>query len=168
MDQLKKTPAHISILELLRLSATHREILDKALNEMYVPTNLNQDQFQAMVRHLTMPHLSFTEHDDLSIHQPHNAPLHIDVLVHSHKIKRVLIDGGAGLNICTLKLVLALGFSKDAVDPKKKIIIRAYDEEERSSKGSVILPISVGPVVRDVPFQVLDMDLSYNILLGYP
>ena len=122
-----------------------------------------------MVGHLTTPHfISFTEHDDLSIHQPHNAPLHIEVLVHSHKIKRVLIDGGAGLNICTLKLVLALGFSEDAVDPKKKIIIRAYDEEERSSKGYVILPISVGPVVRDVPCQILDMDLAYNILLGRP
>ena len=62
-----------------------------------------------MVGHLTMPHLiSFTEHDDLAIHQPHNTPLHIEVLVHSHKIKRVLIDGVVGFNICTLKLVLAL------------------------------------------------------------
>ena len=80
----------------------------------------------------------------------------------------MLIDGGAGLNICTLKLVLALGFSKNVVDPKKKITIKAYDEEERSSKGSVVLLIRVGPMVKDVLCQVLDMDLAYNILLGQP
>ena len=72
------------------------------------------------------------------------------------------------MNICTLKLVLALGFFEDAVDPKKKIIIRAYDEEERSSKGSILLPISVGPIVKDVPCKALDMELAYNILLGCP
>ena len=79
---------------------------------------MDEDQFQAMVGHLTTPHfISFTENDDLAISQPHNAPLHIEVVVNSHKIKRVLIDGGASLNICTLKLVLTLGFSKNVVDP---------------------------------------------------
>ena len=39
LDQLKKTPAHISILEIFQLFTTHREILDKALNETYVPAN---------------------------------------------------------------------------------------------------------------------------------
>lgn len=67
-----------------------------------------------------------------------------------------------------MKLVLALGFSETAIDPKKKITIKAYDEEERSSKGSVVLPIRVGPIIKDVPCQVLDMDLAYNILLGRP
>lgn len=82
LEQLKKTPAQISILELLCLSPSHKDILEKALLETQVPTNLDHDQFQAMVGHLTTPHyLSFTENDDLAITQPHNAPLHIEVLV---------------------------------------------------------------------------------------
>ena len=102
-----------------------------------------------MVGHLTIPHfISFTEKDDLSIYQSHNAPLHIEVLVQSHKIKGVLIDGGARLNICTLQLVLVVGFSKNAVDPKKKITIKDYDEQERASKGSFVLPIRVGLMVK--------------------
>lgn len=49
-----------------------------------------------------------------------------------------------------------------------KITIKAYDNEERSSKGTVTLPLRVGPVAKDVICQVLDLDLTYNILLRPP
>lgn len=80
----------------------------------------------------------------------------------------MLIDGGAGLNICTLKLICALGFSEESIDPRKKITIKAYDDEERSSKGIVMLAIQVGLVQKDTMCQVLDIDLTYNILLSRP
>lgn len=76
-------------------------------------------QFQAMVGHLSAPHcLSFSEHDDVSLTHPHNFALHIEVLIHKHQVKHVLIDGGAGLNICTLKLIHALGYSDEAIDTR--------------------------------------------------
>ena len=77
-----------------------------------------------------------------------------------------MVDSGVGLNICTLKLVKALGYTKDVVDPRKKITIKSYNDQERSSKGMVILPIRVGPVVKEIVCQVLDLQLNYNILLG--
>lgn len=95
-----------------------------------------------MVAHMTRPHnLTFSKHDDVSLNHPHNTFLHIKVLVYKHQVNRVLIDGGVGLNICTLKLIHALGFSNQSIDPNKKITINAYDDEEMSSKGIVILPI---------------------------
>ena len=122
-----------------------------------------------MVGHLNTPHyLTFYEHDDVSINHPHNAALHIEVLIHKHHVKRVLIDGGTGLNICTLKLVYTLGYLENVIDPRRKITIKAYDDEERSSQGLIVLPIQVGPVVRDIVFQVLHKELTYNILLGRP
>ena len=60
-----------------------------------------------------------------------------------------MLNGGAGLNICTLSSVKALRYIEDTIDPMKKIIIKAYDDEERSSKGMVILPIRVGLVVKE-------------------
>lgn len=79
-----------------------------------------------------------------------------------------MIDGGTGLNIYTYNLVKQFGFSEHAIDPRRKLIIKAYDEEERSSKGLVVLPIRVGPVEKDFLCQVLDLPLTYNILLGRP
>ncbi|GLJ22018.1 hypothetical protein SUGI_0412480 [Cryptomeria japonica] len=88
VEQLGKTPALISILELLRISSAHKAILDRILRDTPVLTNLNVDQFQAMVGYLSVPHsLTFTEADNASISQPHNAPLHIEAFIHKHRIK---------------------------------------------------------------------------------
>lgn len=127
------------------------------------------DQFQAMVGHLSSPHhLTFTEHGDTSPRQLHNTPFRIKDFVHKHWIKQVLVDGRVGLKICTLKCVLALGFSKGVVYSKRKITIKAYDDVEWSSKGTITLPIRLGPIVQEMVYQVLDLDLTYNIILGYP
>lgn len=134
VDQLQKIPAQISILELLKISPAHKEILEQALVATTVPNNLEFFQFQAMVGHLTAPHcLSFSKNDDVSLTHPHNVSLHMEVLIHKNWVKRVLIDGGAGLNICTLKLICALGYLENAIDARRKITIKSYDDEERSS-----------------------------------
>lgn len=169
IEQLKRTNAQISILELLKISFAHREILEQALLETSVPKDLDLDRFQSMVGHLTLPHyLSFSEEDDNSLNHPHNQPLHIEVMIHKHRVKCVLIDGGAGLNIYTYNLITQLGYSENVIDPRKKITIKAYDKEERTSKGLVLLSIRVGLLEKDVVCQVLDIPLSYNILLDRP
>lgn len=86
------------------------------------------------------------------------------VFINKNKVRRVLVDGKAGLNICTLKLVKALGLS-EACDTSKSIFIKAYDDEECSFEGVITLPIKVGPIVPDTTFQVLNLELSYNLLL---
>jgi hypothetical protein len=47
-------------------------------------------------------------------------------------------------------------------------VIKSCDDEERSSQGTITLPIIVGPKVMDTKFQVLDLELPYNLLLGRP
>ena len=55
------------------------------------------------------------------------------------------------------------------IDTRKKITIKAYDEAERSSKGLAVLPVRIGPVEKDILFQIVDTGpLAYNILLGRP
>ena len=100
-----------------------------------------------MVGHLTSPHyLSFFEEDDHSLSHPHNNPLQIEVMIGKKCIFHVLIDNGASLNICSASLLAQLGYGDDCIDAGKKITIKAYDEEERRSKGLVVLPIRVGPI----------------------
>lgn len=65
-------------------------------------------------------------------------------------------------------MVITLGFSKACIDMSKKIIIKAYDNVECSSKGIITLPIKVGPAIQNTIFQVLDLDLPYTLLLGRP
>jgi hypothetical protein len=142
--------------------------LEKALVETNVLNNPEVCRFKSMVGHLiTLHYLSFSKYDDTSCSHPHNLPLHIEIQIHKHHIKFMLIDCGASLNIFTIKLVQALGFSEYIID-SKKIKIKDYDDEERPSQCLIVLPIHVGPIQKDVVFQVLDKDLTYNILLGHP
>ncbi|KAH9319090.1 hypothetical protein KI387_020859, partial [Taxus chinensis] len=50
----------------------------------------------------------------------------------------------------------------------KTITITSYDNEERESAGTIIVPMEVGPTYHDTTFHVLDIDLPYNTLLGHP
>lgn len=143
-------PAQISMLDLLHISPTHKAILDKVLQDSSISTNIDVNQFEAIFRYLASPHhITFLDQDYSSPKPSHNETLHIKVFIWKHKVRRVLVDGGAGLNICSLKLVKALGFFDACVDTTKIIVIKAYDDEESSSRGIITLPIRVGPVIVD-------------------
>lgn len=58
--------------------------------------------------------------------------------------------------------------SEFAIDCRRKITIKAYDKVESPSKGLIMLPIRIGPVEKDVVFQVLDIPLAYTLFLRRP
>lgn len=68
----------------------------------------------------------------------------------------------------SLRVVIALDYSDTDIDSSKKITIKAYDDVECLSKGIIVLPIRVGPVTENITLQVLDLYLSYNMILGHP
>lgn len=154
----------------MKTSPIHKEILTQTVLESHVLKDLNANQFQALIGNLAaQQHLVFTSKDAPSEEgEVHNKPLHIEAIIHKKKIKRILIEGGSGLNLYTFKLLKHLGFSEDLIDPAGKITIKAYDDAERVSKGVVTFPLQVGPVTVDTPYQFIDLDLPYNILLGQP
>ncbi|WP_044908681.1 retropepsin-like aspartic protease, partial [[Clostridium] innocuum] len=161
-------PAQISILDLLRTSPIHQEILDKALKEGHVPTDINTTQFETLVGHLSAAcALSFKESDIPDVAPDHTLPLRIAVMVRDFAIKRVLVDNGSALNLCTLKFIKKIGFTEADIQ-HEMITIKAYDNLERTSEGTITLPIQLGPAMQDTVCHVVDLDLPFNILLGRP
>lgn len=90
-----------------------------------------------MVSHIAMPHLVKFSNDDLPLQPSHNRALNLEVWIQSTKVRRVLVDRGANLNICSLKVLKSLGISKDNIEKWKGITIKAYDDQERVSQGSI-------------------------------
>ena len=106
-----------------------------------------------MVGNLFVSHHITFSHQDVPRDIPiHNDPLHLEVFVYNAKVRRVLIDGGARLNICTLKVVKGLGYSEEDVDSSQRIIIKAYDDGEYFSKGVIILLVRVGHATKNTLF----------------
>jgi len=78
-----------------------------------------------------------------------------------------MIDNGSALNIYTLKFIKQAGYTEADII-SEVITIKAYDNLERTSEGTIFLPIKVGPVIQETLCHVIDLTLPFNILLGHP
>lgn len=80
-------------------------------------------------------------------------------------VKRVMIDNGFALNLCTLKLIKQVGYTEANII-NEVITIKAYDNLERTTKGTIFLPIRVVPATQEIVYHIVDLNLPFNILLN--
>ena len=51
---------------------------------------------------------------------------------------------------------------------KFDLVIRAYDDSTRSVEGTFVAPVKTGPIEAVIEFTVLDIPVTYALLLGRP
>ncbi|XP_060194945.1 uncharacterized protein LOC132624137 [Lycium barbarum] len=168
VDQLRKTPAQISLLSLLIYSKEHRQALIRILNEAHVSDKTNVSHLEKMANRIfEVNRITFTD-DELPVEGAgHNKALHLTVKCEEHYVKRVMIDGGSGVDICPLSTLQSLKISTDRIRTNN-VCVRAFDGAKRDTIGEIDLTLKIGPVDFGITFQVIDMDTSYNLLLGRP
>ena len=83
------------------------------------------------------------------------------------RIPTVLVDDGSALNFCPLKTASYLGLSIEDFVPIDQHV-RAYDNSRREVLGTITLELTIGPMVKKVDFQVLNIASCFNMLLGQP
>ena len=168
LDQLKKTPAQISLLSLLLHSKEHRDVLLKVLNEAYVPREITINQLEKMVGKIfEVNRISFSD-DKLPVEATgHNRGLYITVKCEDFYVTHVMIDGGSGANICPISTLQKLNIGADRIRPNN-VCVRAFDGAKLNSISEIELMLTIGPVEFAIEFQVLNVDSSYNLLLGRP
>jgi hypothetical protein len=91
--------------------------------------------------------------------------LHIYVLCKSDSLSNVLIDTGFVLNVMPKNTLDQLAYSNALLRPNT-VTVRAFDGTRRSVTEELDLPILVGPHEFKITFQVMDMQASFNCLLG--
>ena len=79
----------------------------------------------------------------------------------------VLIDDGSTLNVCPLKTASCLGISIEHFVLTNQHV-RAYDNSRREVLGTVTLELTIGPMIKKVEFQFLNIASCFNMLLGRP
>ncbi|XP_070006800.1 uncharacterized protein [Nicotiana sylvestris] len=103
IDQLRKSPAQASLLSLLMNSTEHQKVLIKTLNEAYVPIETTVEQLERMAeRFFMINQISFSKNDLPPEGAAHNKALHLTVKCEGYYVKRVMLDGGSGVDICPL------------------------------------------------------------------
>ena len=83
------------------------------------------------------------------------------------RIPTVLVDDGNALNFCPLKTASYLGLSIEDFVPTDQHV-RAFDNSRREVLETITLELTIGPMVKKVDFQVLNIALCFNMLLGRP
>ncbi|XP_049350430.1 uncharacterized protein LOC125815075 [Solanum verrucosum] len=150
VKHLEKTPAQISVWALLMSSQLHRQALMRALDDTYVPVGTNSDNLAAMINQVVRGHqISFCDEELPFEGRMHNKALHVTCKCRDKIINRILVDDLGKLH-------------------QNQVNVRAFDGVQRDTLGAVNLDILVGPAEFNVEFQVLDINTSYNLLLGRP
>ncbi|XP_019234623.1 PREDICTED: uncharacterized protein LOC109215064 [Nicotiana attenuata] len=165
IDQLRKSPSQVSLLSLLVSSTKHQKVLIKTLNEAYVPIKTTFEQLERMVDEVNQ--ISFSKNDFPLEGAAHNKDLHLTVKCEGYYVKRVMLDGGSGVDICPLSTLQRMEIGIERIRPDN-VCVRAFDGIKRDTIGEIVLILNIGPVDFEVRFQVLDIDNSYNFLLGRP
>ncbi|XP_019259311.1 PREDICTED: uncharacterized protein LOC109237457 [Nicotiana attenuata] len=168
VDQLRKFPEQVYLLSLLMKSPEHQKVLIKTLNEAYVPAETSVEQLERMAeRFFAINQISFSKNDLPPEGAAHNKALHLTVKCEGYYVKRVMVDGGSGVDICPLSTLQRMEVGTERIRPNN-VCVRAFDGIKRDTIGVIDLTLTIGPVDFEVTFQVLHMDTSYNFLLGRP
>ena len=149
-------------------SYRYRQNLTDLLNQIQVTTTTTSQNLNAMIgsinRELTV---SYSDKDLTKKGKHHNDPLHITVDSIGKRIPMVLIDDGSVLNVCPLKTASCLGLSIEDFVPTNQHV-RVYDNSRREVSETITLELTIGPMVKKVDFQILNIASRFNMLLGRP
>lgn len=168
VDQLMQTPSKISIMSLLLNSEAHKDALMKVLEQAFVDYDVTVGQFGGIVGNITAcNNLSFSDEELPAEGRNHNRALHISVNCKTDALSKVLVDTGSSLNVLS-KITYAQLAYQGAPLRRSGVMVKAFDGSRKDVLGEVVLPITVGPQVFQVNFQVMDIQASYSCLLGRP
>ena len=111
--------------------------------------------------------ITFTDEDIEVEHLDYHRLLCLMATINGVQIRRTLVDIGASLNLIALSTLEAVGLIG------RKILgapmeITGFREATESTEGYVQLALRVGPIVTLTRFHVINLEVSYHVLLGCP
>ncbi|XP_070013044.1 uncharacterized protein [Nicotiana sylvestris] len=108
----------------------------------------------------------FSEKDADGVLTPHNDALVISLIVHDTNVKRVLIDLWSSVNIILLRVLHEMQAEEKLV-PKAHTLF-GFDNSSVVAKGEITPTTFTEGFVKDTKFQVVEMEMAYNMILGRP
>nr|XP_009795604.1 PREDICTED: uncharacterized protein LOC104242275 [Nicotiana sylvestris] len=116
IEQLRRTPAQISLLSLLLHSKEHVRVLIKTLNEAHVSEKTTVNELEKMAnRFFEVNRISFTDDELPEEGAGHNRALHLVIKCEGHYVKRVMVDGGSSVDVCSLSTLQGMKINTDRI-----------------------------------------------------
>ena len=148
-------------------SSSHRKALVKTLAKMNIQTTATPEAMVAKVIENKQGVITFSDADLPMEGRNHNRVLFIPAEVKGKRTSYVMVDDGSTINVCPLQILPNLGVKVEELI-KLDLIIRAYDDSTISMKETFMAPVKTSPIEAIVEFTILDIPITYALLLGRP
>ena len=97
-------------------------------------------------------------------------PLVVSPIIHNVVVSKMLVDGGAGLNLLSVKLMEKLQLTEELLQPTGSF--QGVNPGTTQPLGKIVLPVTFGSRefyrTENVTFDVADIPLPYNGIIGRP
>ncbi|XP_070013547.1 uncharacterized protein [Nicotiana sylvestris] len=158
VEQLRKTPAQISLLSLLMNSDEHRRALMKILNKSHVPDKISVNHLEKIANKIFKVNMVTFSDDELPVEgTEHNKALYLTGKCEDSAVTRVLVDHVSSANICPLSTLNKLKVDDERIH-KNNICVRGFDGGEKDSVGDIVLELTIGPVEFTMEFQMVKFE----------
>ena len=140
----------------------------KILDQAFVNHDVTVGQFDGIVGNITAcNNLSFSDEELPEEGRNHNLALHISVNCKTDALSNVLVDTGSSLNVMAKTTYDQLSYQGTPLS-RSEVLVKAFDGSRKNVLGAVNLPITIGPHIFHITFQVMDIQAAYSCLLGRP
>ena len=95
----------------------------------------------------------------------HLKPLFIQAKVNGVGINKVLVDGGATVNLLPQSFLIKIGLFDTDLKPYN-MVLTSYEGTSGHSLGVVEVKVIVGSIKRSTTFMVVPSKANFNALLG--
>ncbi|XP_070028854.1 uncharacterized protein [Nicotiana sylvestris] len=144
------------------------QVLMKILNEEHVPDTITVNHLEKIAGKIFEENRITFSNDELPMEgTEHNRALYLTVKCEDSVVSRVLVDNGSSANICPLSTLQKLKIGTKRIH-LNSMCVRGFDGGGKDSVGDIMLELSIGLVEFTMELQVLDVAVSYNLLLGRP
>jgi len=166
VEQLRKTPARISLLSLILSLEVHRQALQRILDQAFVNPDITPGQFEKIMRQIQASSFVTFSEDEIDLAGlRHTKALHVTVKCKGCIVAKVLIDNGSALNVLPSATLARLPVDQSDIR-LSAMVVRAFDGTRREVFGDIDLLLQIGACTFNVTFQVMNIELAYTMLLG--
>ena len=161
IEQLKKTHARITVLQLLdalhltnKLSwKSYSGSTETSLRIVWVPSLLQPSNILTVF--------------DKGLVEPkfRTTTLHVTMNINDHYVGGALVDTWATLNVLPLPILCLLKITEDKLQPAS-MMIAAHDQTKHRVHDKIILKVGCGPKIVPTNFCVVDTPASFELILS--
>ena len=113
------------------------------------------NQFDSIIGNITAcNNLGFSDEELPEEGRDHNLALNISINCAEDVLASVLVDTGSALNVMPKSTLIRLSIQGSPLRDSK-VIVKAFDRSKKTVIGEVDLPITIGPHIFQITFQLL-------------